>query len=89
MNTILEALWNGNIKPYFDYDAGDDEIKELKSYLNRHGQDLEQLLDKEQKLVFDKVLVCGEEYIYLSKVLAFEEGFVLAVKLMTAALHAR
>ena len=81
MKQTLEELWNGHIRPCDSCGAGDAEIEELRIFIKRHREKLEQQLDEKQKHTFENYAGCFDEYLYLQVVHAFAEGFSLATKL--------
>ena len=86
MKRTIEYLWNGNITPAEHCGAHDPEVDELVRLMERNKEDLDKELSKHQKDVLDKYMDCTEEYIYLITMLAFQDGFCLASKLLTEAL---
>ena len=79
--SILQELWNGNIRPNEDKVITDEE-KELVSLIARHHETLSSSLKNDDLVVFEKYVDCLTEYASLIEAQAFEIGFKLAVKLL-------
>ena len=80
MNVIKE-LWHGNIIPQEDGRTNSKEMKELMGYIARHSEDLENLLNDEQREIFDKFRECWNEYVSLAEAAIFEHAFKLGARL--------
>ena len=80
MNVIKE-LWHGNIIPQEDGRTNSKEMKELMGYIARHSEDLENLLNDEQREIFDKFRECWNEYVRLAEATIFEYAFKLSARL--------
>ena len=81
MNVINE-LWYGNIIPQEDSRSNSKEMKELLGYMSKHHDELQKILNKEQKELFEKFHNCWSEYISLSEAAIFEYAFKLGANLM-------
>ena len=57
------------------------EMKELMGYIARHSEDLEKLLNDEQREIFDKFRECWNEYVSLAEAAIFEYAFKLGARL--------
>ena len=51
------------------------------SHIARHSEDLEKLLNDEQREIFDKFRECWNEYVSLAEAAIFEYAFKLGVRL--------
>ena len=51
-------------------------------YIARHSEDLEKLLNDEQREIFDKFRECWNEYVSLAEAAIFEYAFKLGARLM-------
>ena len=56
-------------------------MKELLGYIARHSEDLENLLNDEQREIFDKFRECWNEYVSLAEAAIFEYAFKLGARL--------
>lgn len=61
-------------------------MKELMGYIARHSEDLEKLLNDEQREIFDKFRECWNEYVSLAEAVIFEYAFKLGARLVYEAL---
>ncbi len=89
MNSVFEEIWNGHVTPYASCGAGDPEVEELRSLLERCGASLEGGLDQPQRKLLENYRNCQGEYEYLRRVHAYREGFILACRLMAETLLPR
>ena len=80
--SILQELWNGNIRPNEDKVITEEE-KELVELIARHHETLSSSLKNDDLDVFEKYVDCFTEYTSLIEAQAFEIGFKLAVELLT------
>ena len=55
-------------------------------YIARHSEDLEKLLNDEQREIFDKFRECWNEYVSLAEAAIFEYAFKLGSRLIYEAL---
>ena len=78
---LLKELWRGNIVPQEDSRTNSKEMKELMGYIARHSEDLENLLNDEQREIFDKFRECWNEYVSLAEAAIFEYAFRLGARL--------
>lgn len=85
MNTTIEKLWNGSIRPCEEYCGNNPQIQEVAALMDRHKQALYQSLSKEQVRVLEKFIDCSGEYSYLAAEHAFRSGFSLACRLLSEA----
>ena len=67
--------------PQEDSRTNSKEMKELLGYIARHSEDLENLLNDEQREIFDKFLECWSEYVSLAEAAFFEYAFRLGARL--------
>lgn len=81
MKSIINELWHGNIIPQEDSRNNTKEMKELRSYMSRHHEDLEKTLSDEQKEIFEKFHDCWSEYASLSDEAIFEYDFKLGLQI--------
>ena len=81
MKSIINELWHGNIIPQEDSRNNTKEIKELRSYMSRHHEDLEKTLSDEQKEIFEKFHDCWSEYMSLGEAAIFEYVFKLGMRI--------
>ena len=81
MRSIINELWHGNIVPQEDSRTNTKKMKELISYIARHDEDLEKLLTKEQKAIFEKYQDCWNEYVSLAEAAIFEYAFKLGMQI--------
>ena len=79
--SILQELWNGNIRPNEDKVITEEE-KELVELIARHHEALSSSLKNDDLDVFEKYVDCFTEYTSLIEAQAFEIGFKLAVKML-------
>ena len=86
MNPVTERLWNGTLTPCRDCGSCDPEIKNLMELMQRNHDALMSLLAAPQQELFQKYQDCAKEYGYLISAHAFQDGFSLAVRLMTEAM---
>ena len=78
---LLKELWHGNIVLQEDSRNNSGEMKELMGYIARHSEDLEKLLNDEQREIFDKFRECWNEYVSLAEAAIFEYAFKLGARL--------
>ena len=81
MKSIINELWHGNIIPQEDSRNNTKEMKELRSYMSRHHEDLEKSFTDEQKETFEKFHDCWSEYASLSEAAIFEYAFRLGMRI--------
>ena len=81
MGNTINELWHGNIVPQEDSRNNSREMKELMGYIARHSEDLEKLLNEEQREIFDKFRECWNEYVSLAEAAIFEYAFKLGARL--------
>ena len=81
MKSIINELWHGNIVPQEDSRNNTKEMKELISYIARHDEALEKLLNEEQKAIFEKYQDCWNEYVSLAEAAIFEYAFKLGMQI--------
>ena len=81
MGNTINELWHGNIVPQEDSQTNSKEMKELMGYIARHSEDLEKLLNEEQREIFDKFRECWNEYVSLAEAAIFEYAFKLGARL--------
>lgn len=86
MQNIIEDLWNGNIVPSRDCGTNDPQIGELIALMERNKEKLLNTLPPNQTIILENYMDCTEEFLCLSSMHAFREGFCLASKLLTDAL---
>ena len=79
MKNMIKELWHGNIIPQEDSRTNSKEMKELIGYIARHSEDLEKLLNDEQREIFDKFRECWNEYVSLAEAAIFEYAFKLGM----------
>ena len=78
---LLKELWHGNIVPQEDSRTNSKEMKELMGYIARHSEDLENLLNDEQREIFDKFRECWNEYMSFAEAAIFEYAFKLGMQI--------
>lgn len=81
MKSIINELWHGNIISQEDSRNSTKEMKELRSYMSRHHEDLEKTLSDEQKEIFEKFHDCWSEYMSLGEAVIFEYAFKLGMRI--------
>ena len=86
MGKAINDLWHGNIVPQEDSRTNSKEMKELMGYIARHSEDLEKLLNDEQREIFDKFRECWNEYVSLAEAAIFKYAFKLGSRLIYEAL---
>ena len=86
MHNIIEELWNGNIVPSQNCGTDDPQVGELIALMERNKEKLTNELTPNQTIILEKYMDCVEEYLCLSSMYAFREGFCLASKLLAVAL---
>ena len=86
MFNIIEDLWNGSIRPCQNCETDDPQVGELISLMQRNKDKLRKELNPSQTNILQNYVDCTEEYLCLSSMYAFREGFSLACKLLTEAL---
>jgi len=86
MRQVIEKLWNGNMEPYENCGTNDPEIQDLSMLITRNKDKLYEILDTNQRNIFEKYVDCEEEYTHLICKCAFSDGFCLAGKLFAEAL---
>ena len=86
MKNMIKELWHGNIVPQEDSRNNSGEMKELMGYIARHSEDLEKLLNDEQREIFDKFRECWNEYVSFAEAAIFEYAFKLGSRLIYEAL---
>ena len=86
MGKAISDLWHGSIVPQEDSRTNSKEMKELMGYIARHSEDLEKLLNDEQREIFDKFRECWNEYVSLAESAIFEYAFKLGARLMMESL---
>lgn len=82
MKSTISKLWNGNIAPVEKLGKHNPEIHNLIGLISRNVENLEKLLNEEQKVVLEKYVCCTDEYWTLITEQAFCEGFSLGSKLL-------
>ncbi len=85
MSSTLAQLWNGNLKPAKD--LGDSEMTEPEALMQRNLVDLEKVLKGSTLNSFEKYADCVNGYVCIACEQAFRDGFCLATKLLTEAVH--
>lgn len=85
MSTTLTQLWNGNLRPVNDF--RNSEMTELETLMQRNLNDLEKVLKGKAIDSFEKYSDCVSEYVSIACEQAFCDGFCLATKLLTEAVH--
>ena len=80
--SILQELWNGNIRPNEDKVISDEE-KKLIELIARHHGTLSSSLKNDDLIVFEKYVDCFTEYASLIECQAFEIGFKLAIEILS------
>jgi hypothetical protein len=83
---MIKELWHGNIIPQEDSRNNSRGMKELMGYIARHSEDLEKLLNDEQREIFDKFRKCWNEYVSLAEAAIFKHAFKLGSRLIYEAL---
>ena len=78
----LEDLYYGNIIPQEKTFKENSQYATLLTYIQRHMDELNATLTKEQKETFEKYHDCKEEMQTISEVNAFISGFKLAMRIM-------
>ena len=80
--TTLENLWYGNIRPFEQSFKKDSAYAELLSLVIRHQEDLQALLNDEEKEIFEKFTDCSNEMHDLSERESFTKGFTLGARII-------
>ena len=88
MKRTITALWNGNLAPCDRCGADDPELFHLIDLMERNRENLYEITDPQQQKIFEKYVVCADEYLELLTERAFCDGFCLAGKLLTETLTA-
>lgn len=86
MNQTIEQLWNGTLRPLQNCGCNDPELDILMNLIQRNRENHLQSLDTAQRETFSKYVACTEEYAYLLSAHAFQDGFSLGTKLLSATL---
>lgn len=81
--SAIQDLWYGNIKPNEDKVITEEE-KKLVQLIAQHYQILSSSLKEDELESFKKFAECFTEYASIIESQAFEIGFKMAVKLLTA-----
>ena len=81
MGNTINELWHGNIVPQEDSRTNSKEMKELMGYIASHSEYLENLLNDEQREIFDKFRECWNEYVSLAEAAIFEYAFKFGARL--------
>ena len=81
MRSIINELWHGNIISQENGRNNTKEMKELITYIARHDEALEKLLNEEQKAIFEKYQDCWNEYVSLAEAAIFEYAFKLGMQI--------
>ena len=82
MNSILEDLWYGNIDPHEQFIDGNNTYKKALSRTVNRRNELEKLLNENQKELLAKFDNTCNELNAITEQLAFKYGFSLGVRLM-------
>ena len=87
MENILDALWDGNIRPYLDCYTPTKETNKLMQFMADHHGKLMELLSEDEKEIFQKFDDCNSELadIYSREIFAY--AFRLGARVMIAALY--
>lgn len=86
MKRALEDLWNGSLAPCEKCGENDPEVENMARLIERNRDTLQKELGERQKEILNRYTGCYEEYLYLTAVHAFCDGFSLASRLLTEAL---
>ena len=62
------------------------EIKQLENLIQRNLEELEGILDKTGRELFEKYRACVDEYMFIIREQAFGDGFCLGTRIMVEAL---
>lgn len=86
MSKIIAELWRGNIDPVSCSGVGNEEIKYLTKIKVKNHENLENILDDDAKVLFDKYIESSNEYVSALLEEAFCDGFGLGTKITAEAL---
>ena len=83
MNSILADLWYGNVTPCENCGVGDAEVERLVKCMGEQEDTLLRALQAPQKELFTRYVRWSDMYASAISEKAFQEGFRLAVRLMS------
>lgn len=86
MKQIFSDLWNGNIAPVEVCGKDNYEIKKLVFTLDKNEEEINRVLNAEQKIILEKYTDNLQKLWLLNTEEAFGEGFSLGCKFMCEAL---
>lgn len=84
-NTITD-LWRGDLAPCDQCGAQNPQINRIHILLEQHQQSLCGTLTPEQRLLFERFVDCGQDYLIRLMEQAFCDGFSLSSGLLIDAL---
>ena len=79
---ILEDLYYGNINPCEREFKKGNTYSQLLGYIVRHQQDLLNLMNDEEKEIFEKFTECNNEMHSMTEREAFVSGFTLGARII-------
>ena len=83
MLSVLDDLWYGNIAPFETCGVGNREIENVNILMEQYKTQLLEELNMHDRAGFKKYAECAREYCALLSKAAFEDGFLLALRIMT------
>lgn len=83
--TTLENLYYGNISPHERYVKHGTRENTLVRLICRNEEELNASFTEKQKEVFERFKDCQSELCGITKLGAFREGFILAVRIVIKA----
>ena len=86
MKSTLTNLWLGNIHPTEERTKNHEQETELCSYIEKHYESLEKMLDEKGREILAQLKNCYCELSFCEGSDAFVQGFSLAVKILTEAM---
>ncbi len=81
MKSVIEALWDGSLKPKEDALFDGEEFKDPFMQIFESNSELLASLSAEQKLLFEQMMERMEAYNRIEKTRVFECGFRLGAKM--------
>ena len=85
--SILEELYDGNIRPFERYIKSDSEYQKLSNQLSEHLNTFMTLLNDKEKQLYEKIEAGFSDLNYISEKECFIEGFRIGVQIMWEVIH--
>lgn len=84
-NTIVK-LYEGKLEPLKSIGKSNDEMRRMEILIERNKNKMEEMLDGERKIIFEKYVECINEYMLLINEQAFCDGFCLGARILSEAI---